>query len=113
MFNLLWHLSAATRGYLRFYMPTNRVVDWLRSARGLRWAVPVALVSTPSYLGLTAVAIQFAARPGHGFLNALVLLFYWNAMKFAWVAALTPFTAVRLAWDRRRYGEAFGAKLAG
>ena len=90
MLNSLWNLSAAIRGYLRFYMPTNRAVDWLRSPRGLKWAIPAALVVTPAYLGLTAVAIHFAVRPGLGFLNVLVFLFFWNAMKFAWMAALTP-----------------------
>jgi hypothetical protein len=85
----LWHLSAAIRGYLRFYMPTNRAVDWLRSPRGLKWAIPVALVATPAYLGLTALAIQGAARPGLGWLNVLVLLFFWNAAKFAWMAVLS------------------------
>ena len=42
MLALLWNLSAAIRGYLRFYMPTNRALDWLRTPRGLKWAVPVA-----------------------------------------------------------------------
>ena len=42
MLTALWHLSAAIRGYLRFYMPTNRAVDWLRTPRGLKWAIPVA-----------------------------------------------------------------------
>lgn len=89
MLTALWHLSAAIRGYLRFYMPTNRAVDWLRTPRGLKWAIPVALVATSAYLGLTALAIQGAARPGLGWLNVLVFLFFWNAAKFAWVAALS------------------------
>ena len=85
----LWHLSAAIRGYLRFYMPTNRAVDGLRSPRGLKWAIPVALVATPAYLGLTALAIQGAARPGLDWLNVLVFLSFWNAAKFAWMAVLS------------------------
>ena len=28
--NPLWNPSAAIRGSLRFYMPINRAVDWLR-----------------------------------------------------------------------------------
>ncbi len=60
------------------------------SNRGLKWAIPVALVATPAYLGLTALAIQGAARPGLGWLNVLVFLFFWNAMKFAWLAVLSP-----------------------
>ena len=95
MLTALWDLSAAIRGYLRFYMPTNRAVDWLRSPRGLKWAIPVALVATPAYLGLTALAIQGAARPGLGWLNVLVFLFFWNAMKFTWMAVLSPLLMIR------------------
>ena len=86
MLAALWNLSAAIRGYLRFYMPTNRAVDWLRTPRGLKWAIPVALVATPAYIGLTALAIQGAARPGFGWLNVLVFLFFWDALKFTWMA---------------------------
>jgi hypothetical protein len=100
MLTLLWNLGAATRCYLRFYMPTNRAVDWFRSPRGMKWAIPVALVATSAYLGLTAIAVQSAASPGLGWLNVLVLLFYWNAVKFAWVAVLAPFS--RLSNSSRR-----------
>lgn len=89
MLTALWNLSAAIRGYLRFYMPTNRAVDWLRTPRGLKWAIPVALVVAPTYLGLTALAVHLAARPGLGFVNVLVFLFFWNAAKFAWMAVLS------------------------
>ena len=108
MLTALWNLSAAIRGYLRFYMPTNRAVDWLRTPRGLKWAIPVALVATPTYLGLTALAIQFAAHPGLGWLNVLVFLFFWNAAKFAWMAVLSlplmAFSAVARTVER------FGAR---
>lgn len=90
MLTALWHLSAAIRGYLRFYMPSNRTVDWLRSPRGLKWSIPVALVAAPAYLGLAALAIELAARPGFGIVNVLVFLFFWNAAKFAWMAVLSP-----------------------
>ena len=95
MLTALWYLSAAIGGYLRFYMPTNRAIDWLRTPRGLKWAIPVALVATPAYLGLTALAIQGATHPGLGFLNVLVFLFFWNAAKFAWMALLSPLLMVK------------------
>ncbi|MFT4264120.1 MAG: hypothetical protein QM572_12110 [Nocardioides sp.] len=100
MITALWRLSAAIRAYLRFYMPTNRAVDWLRSPRGLKWAFPAALVATPTYLGLTALAIALARQPHFGFMNILVLLFYWNAMKFAWMGVLGPLCQLRLALRR-------------
>ncbi len=112
MLTALWNLSAAIRGYLRFYMPTNRAVDWLRSPRGLKWAIPVALVVTPAYLGLTALAIQGAARPGLGWLNVLVFLFFWDAMKFAWLAVLSPLVLLRIVLAGRASSSVPRAGLA-
>lgn len=54
----------------------------LQGARRNRWAC-----GTPY---LPAGAILIAGRPGLGRLNVLVLLFFWNAVKFAWMAVLAP-----------------------
>lgn len=86
------HLAAAIRGYMAFYMPTNRAIDWLRSPRGLKWAIPVALVATPTYLFAMSVCITIIDSGGPGYLNVLVMLFAWNALKFAAVAVVTPFS---------------------
>ena len=98
MLTLLWNLSAAIRGYLRFYMPTNVALDYLRTPRGLKWAVPVALVAVPAYLYAMSLCAVIVADGGLGFLNVLVILLFWNAMKFAWIAVLTPL----LMFGRRR-----------
>ena len=111
MLTLLWNLSAATLPYLRHYMPTNRAVDRLLAPRGLKWAIPVALVATPTYLGLTAIAIQVAARPGLDWLNVLVLLFFWNAGKFASLVLLTPVVALRSALSERGDRDALIAQV--
>jgi hypothetical protein len=91
MLTLLWNLSAAIRGYLRFYMPTNRAVDWLRTQRGLKWALPLALISAFAYLCAMRFCAISVERGGPGYLNVLVLLFAWNFMKFACTAVLAPF----------------------
>lgn len=90
MLVLLWNVSAAIRGYLRFYMPTNRALDWLRSPRGLKWAIPAAVIATPTYLFAMSICGVVAMRPGFGWLNVLVVVFFWNALKFAWMAGLAP-----------------------
>ena len=89
MLTLLWNISAAIRGYLRLYMPTNRVLDWLRTPQGLKWAVPLGLLAVPGYLAGTAIVAQFALRPGLGWLNVLVFLCFWNAAKFTSMATLS------------------------
>lgn len=94
MLSMLWNISAALRGYMRFYMPTNIAIDLLRTSRGIRWAIPVALVAVPAYLGAMAISAQLALRPGSGRLNLLVILCFWDAMKFAWIAVAAPFWAL-------------------
>lgn len=89
MLVLLWNVCAAIRGYLRFYMPTNRALDWLRSPRGLKWAIPVSIVATPAYLFAMSLCAVVTQHPGLGYLNLLVLLFAWNAMKFAVMGVLS------------------------
>lgn len=89
MLALSIHLAAAIRGYLAFYMPTNRMVDWLRSPRGLKWAIPVALVATPGYLFAMSICMTIIDRGGPDYLNVLVLLFAWNALKFAVMGAVS------------------------
>ena len=91
MLALSIHLAAAIRGYLAFYMPTNRLIDWLRGPRGLKWAIPIALVAAPVYLFAMSVCATVIEGGGPGFLNVLVLLFAWNAIKFAVFGLLTPF----------------------
>lgn len=92
MFGLLWTLSTALRGCLRLYLPSNRAVDWLRTPPELKWALPVALTVTPGYLFCASVCASAVNRGGPGYRNALVLLFFWNAVKFAVMGVLAPIT---------------------
>ncbi len=102
MFSLFWNFSAALNGYMRFYMPTNRAVDWLRTPRGLKWAIPVALVTAPTYLFAMSVCATIIDRGGPGWLNVLVLLFAYHAIKFACVAVVSPILAVASVLQRHR-----------
>lgn len=86
-----FHLAAAIRGYLAFYMPTNRAVDWLGSPQGLKWAVPAAMVAVLGYLLAMSACMTLIDRGGPGYINILVMLFAWNSLKFTVVGALTPF----------------------
>jgi hypothetical protein len=102
MLSLCIHLAAAIRGYMAYYMPTNRAVDWLRSPRGLKWAIPVALVATPTYLFAMSVCMTIVDRGGPGYLNVLVMLFAWNALKFAVVGLVSPVLQLQAHARRRR-----------
>ncbi|RNL62821.1 sulfate permease [Nocardioides marmoriginsengisoli] len=97
MLTLMWNVSAAIRGYTRFYMPTNIAIDLLRTRRGLKWAVPVAVVAVPVYLFVMSLCDTLVNEGGPGWLNVLVILFFWNAIKFGWMAVLSPCMLVRAA----------------
>lgn len=81
MFRLLWAASVRTRYYLRRYMPTNVALDAIRTRRGLKWGVPAMLLAIP-YLLAASICTSLIAAGRPGWLNLLVLLFIWNAMKF-------------------------------
>jgi hypothetical protein len=89
MIALMWNVSVAIRRYLRMYMPTRIAIDLLRTRRGLKWAVPAALVFLLAYLYAASFVTSLIADGGPGWLNVLVLLFIWNAAKFAWMAVIS------------------------
>lgn len=81
MLRLTWNLSIHIRTFLRVWMPTNILLDTLRTRRGLRWGVPAMLLS----IGYFAIAYQCTTLiddDGPGWLHLIVLLCIYNAFKF-------------------------------
>lgn len=89
MLTLCLSLSAAIYGFMQRYMPTNRAIAWLRTPRGLKWAIPVALIATPAYLFAMSICTAIIDTGGAGWLHFVFLWAFWNAMKFAWMALLS------------------------
>lgn len=81
MFRLLWMISVHSRYFLRRYMPTNRLLDAIRTRRGLKWGIPVMLLAAP-YLLIANICTTLIADGGPGWLHVGVLWSIWNAMKF-------------------------------
>ncbi|CEP26443.1 Putative uncharacterized protein [Propionibacterium freudenreichii subsp. freudenreichii] len=105
MIRLLWALSVRIRYFLRRYMPTNILLDLIRTRRGLKWGIPAMLLTAP-YLLAASVCTNVVAGGAHGWLNLLVLLLIWNAMKFLIMGPISVVLLVRVriqeAADRRR-----------
>lgn len=57
MIRLIWAASVRTRYLLRRYMPTNILLDAIRTRRGLKWSVPAMLLAIP-YLLIANVCVQ-------------------------------------------------------
>lgn len=104
MFRLLWAASVRTRYYLRRYMPTNILLDAIRTRRGLKWGVPAMLLAGP-YLLAASICSAWAAGDGPDWLNLLVLLFVWNVLKFVVMGpvSLVLLSRVRHAERRARW----------
>ncbi|MBL5973268.1 MAG: sulfate permease [Candidatus Leucobacter sulfamidivorax] len=81
MIRQLWTLSVHTRAFLRRYMPTNILLDAIRTRRALKWGVPAMLLAVP-YLLAASTFTALIADGGPGWLNLLVLVCLWNTMKF-------------------------------
>ena len=83
-------LASTIHYCLQAFSPTNILLRHLRTRGGLKWAVPAALVLVPTYLFAAAITTTVLADGGAGWLNLVAVTCIWNAMKFAWLAALTP-----------------------
>lgn len=112
MLRLLWAASVRTRYFLRRYMPTNILLDLIRTRRGLKWGIPAMLLAAP-YLLAASICTNLIADGGPGWLNLLVLLFIWNAMKFLIMGPVSLALLVRVriqeAAARRRARRQNGA----
>jgi len=106
MIRMLWATSVRTRYFLRRYMPTNIALDAIRTRRGLKWGVPAVLLAAP-YLLAASICANLVADGGPGWLNLLVILFVWNALKFI---VMGPISLVLLA--RVRIQEAAARRRA-
>lgn len=105
MLRLLWAASVHTRYFLRRYMPTNILLDLIRTRRGLKWGVPAMLLAAP-YLLAASICTNLIADGGPGWLNLLVILFIWNALKFIVMGPVSLMVLLRVhiqeADERRR-----------
>ncbi|WIM26712.1 sulfate permease [Microbacterium sp. zg-Y625] len=90
-------------------MPTNILIRATHTRRGLKWGLPAMLLAVV-YIVIAAALARWVAGGAPGWINLLVLLSLWNALKFA---VNGPITVVRLARVRayeRRYRD---GRLAG
>ena len=85
-----YKLCSAVAFYLRAYAPTNIALDYLRSRRGLKWALPAALAFTPAYWSAGYAVTTLIENGGPGWLNLLAALCAWNGIKFALLGLWSP-----------------------
>ncbi|WP_182048912.1 hypothetical protein [Changpingibacter yushuensis] len=98
LLNRLWNASIHTRIFLRHWMPTNILLDKLRTRRGLKWGIPAMLLGVVHLL----IAVTCTGLIEQGWSKWLYLVFFlalWNALKFFFFG---PWSLVLLARARAR-----------
>ncbi len=93
-------LSARGYGVLR-YAPTNLLLNAIRTRRGLKWGVPAMLLAGV-YFYAAAICTTILSHGGPGWLNLLVLLFVWNALKFLWIGPVSLILLLSVRRQERR-----------
>jgi hypothetical protein len=101
MIRLLWAVSPVIRDFLARWMPTNRLLAAIRTRRGLKWGVPAMGLGVLYWLA-AATLTAVIREGGPAWLNALVLLFCWNGLKFMWIGPVSVVVLVRAVWAERQ-----------
>lgn len=102
MIRLLWTASTEVRYFLRRYMPSNILLDLIRTRNGLKWGVPAMLLAAP-YPGVAAWCTNLIESGGPGWLHLVVLVCIWNALK---MVIIGPVSVVLLVNARAKERQA-------
>lgn len=99
MFRFLLAVSIRIRNFLRCYMPTNILVDAIRTRRGMKWGPVATLLAIPYFAAVWLVRLIDQGAPG--WLHLFVVLTVWSGFKMLWLGPAS------IAWlIRARLGEA-------
>lgn len=98
MFQLLIVFVSRMYAFFQRTMPTNILIRATRTRRGLKWGVPTMLLAA-AYVVIAAALAQWVAGGAPGWINLLVLVCLWNALKFL---INGPITVIRLLRVRAR-----------
>lgn len=90
LFLFIWRTVATIHGHAKAYAPTNIAIAYLRTPRGLKWAIPAALVAVPAYLYLAWLMTALVDVGAPRWLLVVTLICFVDACKFAALALISP-----------------------
>lgn len=90
LFLLLWRTVATIHGSVKTYAPSNIAIAYLRSPRGLKWAIPAALIAVPTYLYFAWLMNILVDRCATEWLYLITVIAWVDACKYAALAVFTP-----------------------
>ncbi|RCK68082.1 hypothetical protein DT076_17975 [Desertihabitans brevis] len=75
-------------------MPTNILLDAIRTRRGLKWGIPAMLLAAP-YILIANVCVELVERGAPGWLHLIVLWAVWNMLKMLWIGPVSAVLLIR------------------
>ena len=91
MLILAFGVAALAHRYLQMYAPSNAIVARVRRARPRVRVAGGLLVLSAALAFVAAILTDVVASGGPGWLNLLVLIAAWDALKFGILAVRVPF----------------------
>jgi len=104
MFHLLWIASIHTRTFMRRYMPSNIILDRVRTRRCLKWGPLTMLLAVP-YIAVAYWLTMLIEAGGPGWLYLGVFVCLWSAFKMLWVGPVSVVLLVKARSRERRSGD--------
>lgn len=101
MFRLIWNAGIRIRAFMRLWMPTNILLDALRTSRGLRWGVPAMLLAV-GYFAIAYWCTTLIDAGAPGWLHLIVPLCIINAFKFLIHGPISLVRLIRVRRSERR-----------
>lgn len=101
MLNFILNLSIRIRRFMRVWMPTNILLDALRTRHGLKWGVPAMLLAVP-YFAVAYWCTALVAGGAPGWLYLVFLLCVYNAFKFLIYGPISLARLIRVRRQERR-----------
>lgn len=98
MIPLILTVSSFIYAVLQRYAPTNIVLGQIRRRRGLKWGVPAMLLAAP-YIVLVYWCSSAIGDGATGWLNLVILLCLWNALKFVAIGPTSVALLIRVRHD--------------
>ena len=101
LFSISFRLVGFVQGLLWAYAPSNIIIRYIRSPRGLKWALPVSVVLAPAYYFAAGGIAYLHLETGHMWLVIPALLSWISAAKFACAIILSPLWILANWWRHR------------
>ena len=101
MFRLIWAASIRIHDLLR-WAPTNLLLNRIRTRRGLKWGIAAMLLAAPLLLAAAACTAGIQ-NGGPGWLNLLLVILIWDALKFLLMGPVSVVLLLRVRSQEARY----------